>query len=114
MTNGPNDGSTELRLLVHQSQAGCVIGRNGDKIKDLRIVSCLLLDSTLVLFSGFLINSVFSISVKKHNLDMKVYSECAPQSTERICQMKGKPHDIVQCLKEVLSLLDTVCSQIEF
>ena len=39
LSSGPNDGSTELRLLVHQSQAGCVIGRNGDKIKDLRIVS---------------------------------------------------------------------------
>lgn len=72
---------------MHQSQAGCVIGRGGDKIKDLRI---------------------------KHNLDMKVYSECAPMSTERICQMKGKPHDIVECLKEVLSLLESVSPLIVF
>jgi heterogeneous nuclear ribonucleoprotein K len=28
----------EMRLLVHQSQAGCIIGRGGDKIKDLRTV----------------------------------------------------------------------------
>ena len=40
---------------------------------------------------------------------MKVYSECAPLSTERIAQMKGKPTDIVSCLKEVLGLLETVC-----
>jgi heterogeneous nuclear ribonucleoprotein K len=40
---------------------------------------------------------------------MKVYSECAPLSTERICQMKGKPNDIVACLKEVLILLESVC-----
>ncbi len=39
---------------------------------------------------------------------MKVYSECAPLSTERIAQMKGKPADIVNCLKEVLGLLETV------
>ena len=39
---------------------------------------------------------------------MKVYSECAPLSTERIAQMKGKPSDIVSCLKEVLGLLETV------
>ena len=37
--NNNESGSTELRLLVHQSQAGCIIGRGGDKIKDLRIVS---------------------------------------------------------------------------
>jgi len=73
-------GATELRLLVHQSQAGCIIGRGGDKIKELRI---------------------------KHNLDMKVYSECAPMSTERVCQMKGKSPDIVQCLREAIALLET-------
>lgn len=38
---------------------------------------------------------------------MKVYSECAPLSTERVCQMKGKPQDIVACLKEVLVLLES-------
>ena len=32
------DYTTELRLLVHQSQAGCIIGRGGDKIKELRQV----------------------------------------------------------------------------
>lgn len=76
-----NEGvSTELRLLVHQSQAGCIIGRGGDKIKDLRI---------------------------KHNLDMKVYSECAPMSTERVCQMKGKSPDIINCLREAIGLLES-------
>jgi hypothetical protein len=34
------DYTTELRLLVHQSQAGCIIGRGGDKIKELRHVYC--------------------------------------------------------------------------
>lgn len=39
---------------------------------------------------------------------MKVYSECAPMSTERICQMRGKAQDIVNCLRDVLALLETV------
>ena len=39
---------------------------------------------------------------------MKVYSECAPMSTERICQMRGKAQDIVNCLGDVLALLETV------
>lgn len=29
----------DLRLLVHQSQAGCIIGKSGFKIKELREVS---------------------------------------------------------------------------
>jgi ribosomal protein S3 len=70
--------SNELRLLIHKSQAGCLIGRGGDQIKDLRI---------------------------KHNLDMKVYAECAPKSTERICKMIGKSSDILACLKQVIDLL---------
>ncbi len=32
------DCSAELRLLIHQSQAGCVIGRGGERIKELRQV----------------------------------------------------------------------------
>ena len=42
---------------------------------------------------------------------MKVYSECAPMSTERVCQMKGKPADIVNCLKEAIALLETVSTE---
>ncbi|KAK7085292.1 hypothetical protein SK128_012970 [Halocaridina rubra] len=37
---------TDARILVHQSQAGCVIGKGGSKIKELREVSCIIhLDS---------------------------------------------------------------------
>ena len=36
------DFDCELRLLIHQSQAGCVIGRAGFKIKELREVSAAL------------------------------------------------------------------------
>lgn len=33
------DFDCELRILIHQSQAGCVIGRAGFKIKELREVT---------------------------------------------------------------------------
>jgi len=33
-----NPGSHRVRLLVHQSQAGGVIGKSGSKIKELREV----------------------------------------------------------------------------
>jgi predicted RNA-binding protein YlqC (UPF0109 family) len=32
----------DLRLLVHQSQAGCIIGKSGFKIKELREVSVIM------------------------------------------------------------------------
>jgi hypothetical protein len=54
----------------------------------------------------------FVLFLKKYNLDMKVYSECAPLSTERITQMRGKPDDIIKCLQDVLVLLETVCSDL--
>lgn len=40
---GPKGNSEELdvRLLIHQSRAGCVIGKAGAKIKELREVSAI-------------------------------------------------------------------------
>ena len=36
------DGEIDLRMLIHQSLAGCVIGKAGSKIKELREVRRLL------------------------------------------------------------------------
>ena len=36
------DFDADIRMLVHQSQAGCIIGRAGFKIKELREVNCAL------------------------------------------------------------------------
>nr|CAI5837194.1 unnamed protein product [Callosobruchus analis] len=39
----PNGGKElDLRMLIHQSQAGCVIGKSGAQIKEIRDVSDLL------------------------------------------------------------------------
>lgn len=41
LQNGSRVSNDELdvRMLIHQSQAGCVIGKSGSKIKELRDVS---------------------------------------------------------------------------
>ena len=38
------DGEIDLRLLIHQSLAGCVIGKGGSKIKEIRDVSSRILN----------------------------------------------------------------------
>ncbi|VDP13754.1 unnamed protein product [Onchocerca flexuosa] len=75
------DRDSELKVLVHQSHAGAVIGRGGSRIKELR---------------------------EENGVDLKVYSECCPQSTERIIQINGKPEKIVACLVTIITTLKEV------
>ncbi|XP_021358948.1 heterogeneous nuclear ribonucleoprotein K-like isoform X3 [Mizuhopecten yessoensis] len=70
----------EMRLLVHQSQAGCIIGRAGFKIKELR---------------------------EKTGAQIKVYSQCCPQSTERVVAIGGKPKVVINCVDTIHQLLKT-------
>ena len=74
------DFDCELRMLIHQSQAGCVIGRAGFKIKELR---------------------------EETGAQIKVYSQCAPESTERVVQIFGKPHTVVNCIATIYDLLQS-------
>ena len=37
---GNSVDDVDVRLLVHQSQAGCIIGKGGGKVKELREVRC--------------------------------------------------------------------------
>ncbi|XP_063225318.1 heterogeneous nuclear ribonucleoprotein K-like isoform X2 [Bacillus rossius redtenbacheri] len=70
----------DLRLLVHQSQAGCIIGKAGQKIKELR---------------------------EKTGARIKIFSNCCPQSTDRVCQISGRPNTCVDSLKEIIELVKT-------
>ncbi|KAK2166977.1 hypothetical protein NP493_1294g01050 [Ridgeia piscesae] len=70
----------EVRLLIHQSQAGCIIGRAGFKIKELR---------------------------EETGANIKVYSQCCPQSTERVVQICGKTEVIVNCIASIFELLQS-------
>ncbi|XP_025077231.1 heterogeneous nuclear ribonucleoprotein K-like isoform X5 [Pomacea canaliculata] len=70
----------EIRMIVHQSQAGCIIGRAGFKVKELR---------------------------EKTGAGIKVYSTCCPNSTDRIVGITGKRKVVVGCVEEIIELLQS-------
>ncbi|PAA54439.1 hypothetical protein BOX15_Mlig028343g6 [Macrostomum lignano] len=76
-----NTGDVDLRLLVHQSQAGCIIGKGGSKIKELREESKLRA--------------------------LKVYSVACPVSTDRVIQMIGAPAELLGAVRMVSELLES-------
>ncbi|CAF0871056.1 unnamed protein product [Adineta steineri] len=73
---------SEVRALIHQSQAGALIGKGASRVKEFR---------------------------EKHNIDVKVYPQCCPGgSTERCISMRGNKDDVLRCLTEVYSVLESV------
>ena len=72
-TNSSDETTTsEIRILVHQIYCGAIIGKGGQHVKELR---------------------------QTHNLDIKVFSQCCPMSHERVISLRGKPEDIIECIK---------------
>ncbi|XP_034947774.1 heterogeneous nuclear ribonucleoprotein K isoform X2 [Chelonus insularis] len=80
--NGTKHGSDEIdiRMLVHQSQAGCVIGKGGLKIKELR---------------------------EKTGARIKIYSNCCPHSSDRVISICGKPTTCMECVRELIATIKT-------
>uniref|UniRef100_A0A672Q1C3 Heterogeneous nuclear ribonucleoprotein K n=1 Tax=Sinocyclocheilus grahami TaxID=75366 RepID=A0A672Q1C3_SINGR len=72
------DFDCELRMLIHQSLAGSIIGVKGAKIKELR-------EST--------------------QTTIKLFQECCPQSTDRVVLVGGKAERVVQCIKTMMELI---------
>ncbi|XP_046688619.1 heterogeneous nuclear ribonucleoprotein K homolog, partial [Homalodisca vitripennis] len=56
-----------IRMLVHQSQAGCIIGKGGLKVKELR---------------------------EKTGARIKIYTNCCPDSTDRVVQITGRGNNL--------------------
>ncbi|KAA3674279.1 heterogeneous nuclear ribonucleoprotein K [Paragonimus westermani] len=79
MENNRNEG-VDLRLLVHHSQAGCIIGRCGYEIKELREQSSLE--------------------------TIKVYPRLCPVSTDRVSQLLGDLGEVVDCSQATAELLE--------
>ncbi|XP_069481970.1 heterogeneous nuclear ribonucleoprotein K isoform X2 [Ambystoma mexicanum] len=73
-----SDFDCELRLLIHQSLAGGIIGVKGAKIKELR---------------------------ENTQTTIKLFQECCPHSTDRVVLIGGKPDRVVECIKVVLDLI---------
>uniref|UniRef100_A0A6Q2YTX2 Heterogeneous nuclear ribonucleoprotein K n=1 Tax=Esox lucius TaxID=8010 RepID=A0A6Q2YTX2_ESOLU len=72
------DFDCELRLLIHQSLAGSIIGVKGAKIKELR---------------------------ENTQTSIKLFQECCPQSTDRVVLVGGKSERVVECIKIMLELI---------
>uniref|UniRef100_A0A3B3QDE2 Heterogeneous nuclear ribonucleoprotein K n=1 Tax=Paramormyrops kingsleyae TaxID=1676925 RepID=A0A3B3QDE2_9TELE len=72
------DFDCELRLLIHQSLAGSIIGVKGAKIKELR---------------------------ENTQTTIKLFQECCPHSTDRVVLVGGKPDRVVECIKIMLELI---------
>uniref|UniRef100_A0A8C5EMH9 Heterogeneous nuclear ribonucleoprotein K n=1 Tax=Gouania willdenowi TaxID=441366 RepID=A0A8C5EMH9_GOUWI len=72
------DFDCELRLLIHQSLAGSIIGVKGAKIKELR---------------------------ENTKTSIKLFQECCPQSTDRVVLVGGKIERVVECIKTILELI---------
>lgn len=68
----------EMRMLLHQSLAGCVIGKGGSKIKELK---------------------------DKIGCRLKIFSNAAPQSTDRVAQIIGKEEQCIECLTDIVELM---------
>jgi heterogeneous nuclear ribonucleoprotein K len=75
-TGDSQHSGLDLRMLIHQNQAGSVIGRGGEQIKELREKTSLR--------------------------NLKVYQVCCPHSTERVVQMVGEVPRVIQCVRSVI------------
>jgi heterogeneous nuclear ribonucleoprotein K len=77
----PQPTGVDLRMLIHQSQAGSVIGRGGERIKELREQSDLRA--------------------------LKMYQNTCPSSTDRVAQIVGEVPKVMRCVKTIMDLLQT-------
>jgi len=68
-------------MLIHQSQAGCVIGKAGSKLRDMR---------------------------QDFGVEVKVFASCCPMSTDRIVLVYGDPQKVVRCIISIVEMLRTV------
>ncbi|KAL3318474.1 hypothetical protein Ciccas_002869 [Cichlidogyrus casuarinus] len=74
-----NPPPLDVRMLVHSSQAGCVIGKSGAKIRELRENSGLK--------------------------TLKMYQMLCPSSTDRVIQLVGDLDKIIGCVTSINELL---------
>lgn len=78
--NGKDDGGDrEIRLLIHQSVVGGIIGKSGSKVKEIR-------DSS--------------------GTQIKVFSTCCPQSTDRVVQVNGTCEKVLVAIKEIIDVVN--------
>ncbi|XP_041465343.1 heterogeneous nuclear ribonucleoprotein K-like isoform X1 [Lytechinus variegatus] len=78
--NKQNPEHCSVRVLVHQSLAGAIIGKEGCKIKEMR---------------------------EQIGAHIKVYSRVCPNSTDRVVQVGGTPDKVIGALRELQKLISS-------
>ncbi|CAF3315034.1 unnamed protein product [Rotaria sp. Silwood2] len=73
--------ASELRALVHTSQAGAIIGKGGERVKELRA---------------------------RHGLEVKVFTETCPNSTDRVILCRGEQRAILSCLRDIFTQIEKI------
>lgn len=71
--------ANELRTLVHTSQAGAIIGKGGERVKELRA---------------------------RHELEVKVFPDTCPNSTDRVILCRGEQRAILNCLRDIFTQIE--------
>lgn len=72
--NKNNEPEGEVRMLVHQSHAGALIGKGGSRIKELR---------------------------ENTGAQLKVFATCAPISTDRVVLIAGEAEKIIAAVQAI-------------
>ena len=78
LASGSRNKSQEVRILVHQSFVGGIIGKGGSKIKEIRVTS---------------------------KARIRVFEIAAPGSTEQCVSVRGSAQEIVLAIKEIFSVI---------
>ena len=74
-----------IRMLIHQSHAGAIIGKGGSKIKELR---------------------------ESSGTQIRVFATCAPGSTDRVVRLTGQSEQIVKVLEMIHELLAKIPAKV--
>ena len=67
-------------MLVHTSQAGGIIGRGGERMKELR---------------------------EETKASFKIFTQCCPESTERVVAITGTVNVVVQAIKSIAQVISS-------
>lgn len=78
-SGGDNAEVVEVRVLFHHTQVGCIIGKAGAKIKELRETT---------------------------NAQIKVYGSCCPRSTDRVVAVSGSVEHVLNAIKQIVALVN--------
>jgi len=79
-SKGRDNQSQEIRLLIHESIVGGIIGRGGSTINEIE---------------------------KESGSKVHAYQTCAPQSSDRCVVVRGRPEQIITALNKIMAFLAT-------